>query len=249
MAKITNGTVTYERSVKVADYENKKFGASFSFIVDDGEDAEAATELFGRQIVRFVEEKLGLVPGVAPLAVRDNPVRKATDKMAAAKAEKVAAVAEAGNSGPPPPPTTANEVPDEPAPRKPGRPKGSTNIKPAPKDEPETAQRKAEAAGTVKPEPEVAKAKAAVSDEIPDEPVAPKAAPAKIEKPAAAGGITDAQLREAVTLHATKIGSTKKVRELIQTFFDTPSPEGNWKAIDIPPANRAEFLEMLSGLA
>lgn len=65
MARMTNGTVTFERSVKVADYENKKFAAQFSFILDDDDDPESVAEMYGRQIVRFVEDKLGLKSSIA----------------------------------------------------------------------------------------------------------------------------------------------------------------------------------------
>lgn len=60
MAKLTNCEISYERSVKVADYENKKYAARFSVLIEDGDDADEVTELYGRQIVRFVEEKLGI---------------------------------------------------------------------------------------------------------------------------------------------------------------------------------------------
>lgn len=60
MAKLTNCEISYERSKKLADYESQKFAAKFSILLDDGEDPEEVTELYGRQLVRFVHSKLGI---------------------------------------------------------------------------------------------------------------------------------------------------------------------------------------------
>jgi len=102
MARITNGTVTFERSVKVADYENKKFAAQFSFILDEGDDEVAAAELYGRQIVRFVEDKLGLKSSI------ELPATRATT--AAAATAPVATDAEAKPKGKPGRPTNAEKA-------------------------------------------------------------------------------------------------------------------------------------------
>lgn len=47
MTQITNGTVTFERNRKTADYEGKRASVSLSFVIPEGEDPEAAIASIG----------------------------------------------------------------------------------------------------------------------------------------------------------------------------------------------------------
>lgn len=69
---VTNGIVEYERVVKPADYESKRFKVSLSFAIDDGADAAAATAKIGDLVVAEVHRRLGL-PAPAAVAERELP--------------------------------------------------------------------------------------------------------------------------------------------------------------------------------
>ena len=45
---ITNGSITFERNRKTADYEGKKASVTLSFLIPEGEDAEAAAARVGQ---------------------------------------------------------------------------------------------------------------------------------------------------------------------------------------------------------
>lgn len=75
MTVVTGGIVRYERSVKVADYENKKLGVELSFNVDDGADEAAVLDQVGNQAVEFVHNKLGIPAGTP---ARRTPAARAT---------------------------------------------------------------------------------------------------------------------------------------------------------------------------
>ena len=238
MATATNGEVWYERSVKVADYENKKFGARISYVIDAGDDAEAVYDLFSRQVVRKVEEALGLRPQTAnagsTTTYKLDPAQTIPTKLSVAPAAAVE---------PAPQPKAAAaaqaEVPaDTPKPKgKPGRPKGSgKKAEPkdeVPADEPEVREAKFEEMVRNTPDPEP-------GDEIDH--------PGFSGKPKKAEPITDADLGKAARAKAEKVGSAVKVKEFIQAFFDTPCPNGAWRTLDVPQDRRAEFIKQLETL-
>ena len=46
--QVTNGSITFERNRKTADYEGKKASVTLSFLIPEGEDAEAAAARVGQ---------------------------------------------------------------------------------------------------------------------------------------------------------------------------------------------------------
>jgi len=122
MAQITGGKVSYGRTVKTGDYENKRCDVELTFAVDIGEDYEHVFSLASRQAVRKLHEILGLK---APAEVETV---KATESATwAAPADVKPTAVEAVGAGEAKPK------------RGPGRPK-----KDAPKDEPEVTEAKVE---------------------------------------------------------------------------------------------------------
>lgn len=221
MATITNGEISYERSVKVADYENKKLGAKFSYVLEDKDDPEQVHLLFRRQIIRFVEDGLGIKPTELAAAETRGPPR------ALSQGEPAAPVTAAT-------PVVANTAPeDTPKPKgKPGRPKGSgkkAEPKDVPADEPEVREAKFQEMVKNTPDPEP-------GDEI--------------DSPAFSGApaISDADLGQAARRAAERVGGAAKVKDFIQTFFNAPCPTGVWKAHQVPAAQRAEFIKQLEAL-
>lgn len=97
MTVVTGGVVRYERSVKVADYENKKLGVELSFNNDDGADIAAGLDQVGNQAVEFVHAKLG-IPAGTPAQRRANAANKASaagaiTEVAASDTQKAASAA------------------------------------------------------------------------------------------------------------------------------------------------------------
>ena len=60
MSHITGGMVSYERTVKTGDYENKKFRVELSFSVEDGEDYTLIFNHAALATVAKVHEMLGI---------------------------------------------------------------------------------------------------------------------------------------------------------------------------------------------
>jgi anti-sigma28 factor (negative regulator of flagellin synthesis) len=87
MAHISGGEVTYGRTMKTGDYENKRVDVKLTFGVDDGEDVEAILTKVSITAVRKAHEMLGIpAPAAATAAV-------ASKSAATAKAGKEAAAA------------------------------------------------------------------------------------------------------------------------------------------------------------
>lgn len=92
MTVVSGGIVRYERSVKVAEYENKKMGIELSFaLADDETDLAGALDTVGDQAVAFVHGKLGIV--TAPARARATKDAKVDVKDAAPANDKVATAA------------------------------------------------------------------------------------------------------------------------------------------------------------
>jgi hypothetical protein len=127
MAQITGGKVSYGRTVKTGDYENKRCDVELTFSVADGEDYEQMFSLASRQAVRKLEEMLGLTSVKVP-----EMVKRATES-ASWTAPAPAAVPQAPVE---PPSTPTVEAPAKK--RGPGRPPKAA------KDEPEVAEAKVE---------------------------------------------------------------------------------------------------------
>lgn len=60
MPTVTNGTIEYERVVRPADFESKRFKVSLSFAIDDGSDPAAATAQVADLAVAEVHRRLGI---------------------------------------------------------------------------------------------------------------------------------------------------------------------------------------------
>lgn len=234
MATATNGEVWYERSVKVADYENKKFGARISYILEPGDGCDATHEMFARQVVRYVEEALGLRQphslvskevfgsGGSGGAVAPPTIKTFTTPVSALANVKPDVEVRLQ------PTPLEQAIADAPKPKgKPGRPKGSGKkvVEDVPADEPEVREAKFQEMVKNTPEPEP-------GDEI--------------DSPAFSGpAITDADLGQAARRAAEKLGGASKVKDFIQAFFGTPCPTGVWKLLNIPVERRAEFIKKL----
>lgn len=79
MAQITGGLVRYERSVKVAEYENKKFTCELSWAAPEGEDAVHMLDHAANMAVAETHYRLGLgkqgaaTPAKEPPPLETNP--------------------------------------------------------------------------------------------------------------------------------------------------------------------------------
>lgn len=67
--KITNGQVTFERSVRPADYETKRAVVNLSFNVDDGEDASEVIDEVGNLARRRALKMIGVADGDVDVTV------------------------------------------------------------------------------------------------------------------------------------------------------------------------------------
>lgn len=104
---VTNGTVEYERVVRPADFESKRFRVSFSFAVEEGADFEKATAIVGNAAQAEVHRRLGLNPSqpaalpavVAPVqeVAQPAPAGKRTRKSAASADTSTAAASPASS--------------------------------------------------------------------------------------------------------------------------------------------------------
>ena len=112
MAHISGGEVTYGRTVKTGDYENKRVDVKLTFGVDDGEDVETILTKVSITAVRKAHEMLGIsVPAAATAAVA--PKSAATTAKATEAAAAVTAVEKTQKPAKAPKP--AAETVEEPA--------------------------------------------------------------------------------------------------------------------------------------
>lgn len=112
MAHISGGEVTYGRTVKTGDYENKRVDVKLTFGVDEGEDVEAILTKVSITAVRKAHEMLGIpAPAAATAAVA--PKSAATTAKATEAAAAVTAVEKTQKPAQAPKP--AAEAVEEPA--------------------------------------------------------------------------------------------------------------------------------------
>lgn len=112
MAHISGGEVTYGRTVKTGDYENKRVDVKLTFGVDEGEDVEAILTKVSITAVRKAHEMLGIpAPAAATAAVA--PKSAATTAKATEAAAAVTAVEKTQKPAKAPKP--AAETVEEPA--------------------------------------------------------------------------------------------------------------------------------------
>jgi hypothetical protein len=78
MAQITGGKVSYGRTVKTGDYENKKVEVELTFSVDPGENYAELFDLASRQVVRRCEEMVKGKEWAAAEAVTAKATESAT---------------------------------------------------------------------------------------------------------------------------------------------------------------------------
>lgn len=103
MAKITGGEVTYGRTVKTGDYENKRVDVKLTFTVEDDADHSAILQAAAKEAHAKAHEMLGIKP--AMIAAVDNmkagAIIAAGAKEAAAAALNEADKAKRGPGRPP----------------------------------------------------------------------------------------------------------------------------------------------------
>lgn len=95
MSQITNGKVSFGRTVKTGDYENKRVDVEIAFSVGEGEDHTSILEQAGALAVGKAHELLGLktagsVPAQQP-PVTSAPERPASPPAAASPPKRAAA--------------------------------------------------------------------------------------------------------------------------------------------------------------
>ena len=78
MGQVTGGRVTYSRTVKTGDFENKKVEVELTFTVADDSDHADILALVGRQAQTKAEEMLGLRSGGSTAAGKSTPVETTT---------------------------------------------------------------------------------------------------------------------------------------------------------------------------
>jgi hypothetical protein len=154
MAQITGGKVSYGRTVKTGDYENKKIEVELTFSVDPGESYAELFDLASRQVIRRCEEMV-----------------KGNVTQAAEAAAPVSITMGSGGTGPntlvtttPAAQAEAAAVVDTKPKRGPGRPK--KDAAPATKDEPEVTE--AKTAELTKPSPAAAHTEGLASTDADD---------------------------------------------------------------------------------
>lgn len=235
--QITGGRVTFERTVRPADFESKKAIVELSFSNEDNQSIQEVLDVVGSMARNKALELVDLAP-------RATGAAGTTTKPAEAKTTTAA------------PKKDAATVVDEPASTK-GKTKADLEKEQA------TALAKSKDAKTTKPaKPPAAKKDAAeVVDEVPvngnistggervnpDEVVDENLFAATGDDEATVEAITDEQLMSKITRHNAKINNPTAIRQLIGTFF--PAGERNGKqARDLPADKRAEFIEKLEKL-
>ncbi len=100
MGRITGGEVTYGRTVKTGEYENKRVDVKLSFGVDESESHETALGLSAASAVAKAHEMLGMAPVVS---ASPKPVTRRTASVPG-PTETPAPAANSNRSGVPPTP-------------------------------------------------------------------------------------------------------------------------------------------------
>lgn len=76
MGRITNGTVEYGETRKIADYESKKMTVTLSFNVDEDEDYQTVLDEVAAKCMAKCHEKLGIVTASAPSKAPAKPEKE-----------------------------------------------------------------------------------------------------------------------------------------------------------------------------
>lgn len=129
MTKILGGEVTYERSVKVADYENKKASVKLTFGIEEGTPA-AETSFYIAQVTSAARDHVEGVLGLKKIAVAPPVKAETVPAPAAAPTDKDKLAAAAAKPAEAPKPVRAR------APRVVEQAKESEPAKPAPAVDP-----------------------------------------------------------------------------------------------------------------
>ena len=75
MGKITGGEVSYGRTMKTGDFENKRVDVKLSFSVEDGEDHTAILQAAAKEAHEKAHAMLGVKPAVKPVEPLAEPVK------------------------------------------------------------------------------------------------------------------------------------------------------------------------------
>jgi hypothetical protein len=86
MTSIQGGKVTYGRTVKTGEYENKRADVEITFNVDEGQDPNAALDLAASMALGKAHDILGMRASPAPKTVAASTAAPAGDKETAAAA-------------------------------------------------------------------------------------------------------------------------------------------------------------------
>ena len=128
MAHISGGKVTYGRTIKTGDFENKRLDIELAFSVGEGEDFKGMFDLTCRQVLRRFNEMAGTKFDIPDF----GDAEEAPAAPAAPQAKTEA------------PASPKVEAEDKPAAKRGRPPKAKTEAKVEPKDEPEVQDAKDE---------------------------------------------------------------------------------------------------------
>jgi hypothetical protein len=99
MTSIQGGKVTYGRTVKTGDYENKRADVEIMFNVEEGQDADTALDIAATMAKDKIHQMLGIIVKAAPASTKPVPA----DPVAPAGAKEAAAAAMNGADAKPTP--------------------------------------------------------------------------------------------------------------------------------------------------
>jgi hypothetical protein len=127
MTSIQGGKVTYGRTVKTGDYENKRADVEIMFNVEEGQDADTALDIAATMAKDKIHQMLGIIVKSAPASTKAPvPSTPAIEKLEAAVISSKEAAAAAMNGADAKPTPKVPKAPKaaapkaEPAPERPG---------------------------------------------------------------------------------------------------------------------------------
>jgi hypothetical protein len=129
MTSIQGGKVTYGRTVKTGDYENKRADVEIMFNVEEGQDADTALDIAATMAKDKIHQMLGIIVKSAPVVTntpRAGETAEQTAVRSAPRGDKEAAAAAAMNGA------DAKPTPKVPKAPKAAAPKAEPTPEPAP---------------------------------------------------------------------------------------------------------------------
>ncbi len=237
MSNITGGSVSFEQSRKIAEYENRKAVITFNVNAEDGDAEQEVVRALGLA-KKHVLEALGFKPqvDVKPSEIKPQVDTAEADKLKAEHAKKLEAKA------------VKELAPTEPEKRKPGRPPKVPKAEPAPAPAADPAEIANISTGEERVDPSELKTDDLEIPGFLDRTEKPAADAADLGDDslfeAAAVEVTDQDIRDAVTKRNGVIKNAVAIKKLIAKFTGGPPKTTH----DIPQTQRAKFLEELAAL-